>query len=345
MIARRGVSAAVDAAARLHQLRSSRRAAARLDAIGADGRDLVIGPWVSEVGFEVLYWVPLLRWVLARRGIVPGRVTVVTRGGAHAWYRDFASQHVEIFDLASPAEFRELNAQRVAATGGQKQMALVEMEAELLRRAGGRLDPTAEVVHPSLMYRAFRYFWAARAAAASVTRQLRFAPLPHIAHPALAELPQRYVAVKAYYSQSFADVPANRRFVEDLVRQLGARVPVVLLSSGERLDEHDDVPVRADGDVVVASELYDAHDNLNAQTAIVAGADALLSSYGGFSYLALSAGVPSFSFSSVRSYNPQHLEIARHAARQLGTRFITRDTQDADLLQELVELATTASRR
>ena len=24
---------------------------------------ILVGPWLSEVGFELLYWIPLLRWI------------------------------------------------------------------------------------------------------------------------------------------------------------------------------------------------------------------------------------------------------------------------------------------
>ena len=69
------------------------------------------------------------------------------------------------------------------------------------------------------------------------------------------------------------------------------------------------------------------------------GADALVSSYGGFSSLAPLAGVPSVSFSSVRSYNPQHLDIARRAAGRLRSPFVTRDVGDPNALEHVVDLA------
>ena len=42
---------------------------------------IVVGPWLGEVGFELLYWIPFLRWALAEAGIAADRVTVVSRGG------------------------------------------------------------------------------------------------------------------------------------------------------------------------------------------------------------------------------------------------------------------------
>ena len=31
---------------------------------------IVAGPWLSEVGFEVLYWIPFLRWWVTARPVV-----------------------------------------------------------------------------------------------------------------------------------------------------------------------------------------------------------------------------------------------------------------------------------
>src|SRR5581483_199721 len=36
-----------------------------LETIVSRGRTLVVGPWLSEVGFETLYWLPFLHWVKA----------------------------------------------------------------------------------------------------------------------------------------------------------------------------------------------------------------------------------------------------------------------------------------
>ncbi len=342
-VARRGVRSSARAAGRLHQIHSERRAAADLDRIGAGGGPIVVGPWVSEVGFELLYWVPLLRWALARRAIAPERVTVLTRGGAACWYREFATSAVELLDLLTPEEYRDLTARRVRAEGGQKQLALTEMDAEILQRAGAALDPDAELVHPSVLYRAFRYYWSGRSAVETVAQRLRFATLPPVSHPATGQLPGAYVAVKAYHSDALPDTAHNRRFVAELVRRLSERSAVVLLSAGIAIDDHEDVAVGAGQDVLTTGGLFGARDNLAAQSAIVAGADALLCSYGGFSYLGPLLDVPTLAFSSVRSYNPLHLTIAQRAAHELGARYVTADTGDAGALDGFLASATGGS--
>ena len=66
---------------------------------------IIVGPWLSEVGYEVLYWVPFVRWVQSQFGIPSSRLVVVTRGGAASWYSDVATNAVELFDLMPPEAY------------------------------------------------------------------------------------------------------------------------------------------------------------------------------------------------------------------------------------------------
>jgi hypothetical protein len=71
---------------------------------------LVAGPWLAEVGYEVLYWVPFLRWVTDRFRVPPERLTLASRGGCQDWYKGMASGYFELFDrvgAAGPSGVRE----------------------------------------------------------------------------------------------------------------------------------------------------------------------------------------------------------------------------------------------
>ena len=90
----------------------------------ARGRHPIIaGPWLSEVGFEVLYWIPFLRWFEDRFRVDRERVVAVSRGGVAGWYADVAGAYVEIFDHCAPDMFHARNSERRTRDegGGQKQ--------------------------------------------------------------------------------------------------------------------------------------------------------------------------------------------------------------------------------
>ncbi len=54
-------------------------------------------------------------------GVDRGRVTILTRGGAGAWYRDFAGDAIDILDLVSPEGYLNELVERRRREGNTKQ--------------------------------------------------------------------------------------------------------------------------------------------------------------------------------------------------------------------------------
>lgn len=284
----------------------------------ASDRPLIAGPWLSEVGFEVLYWIPLLRWFCERNGIDPARVTALSRGGAEPWYDGIAGGYVDAFDVVTPEEVRAAAVERARRTGGQKHFDVDAFDTRLTGAAArmrGLEDPV--VLHPRVMYDLFRWTWGERPRLSLVDDHTSYRPF------ARPELPDRlygdnYVAVKAYFSDCFPDTDANRRLVSRLIGGLATTSHVVLLSTPTRIDEHSDYTVGDANGVFDAADRMNARDNLAVQTAIVAGARALVCTYGGFSYLGPHLGVPTVALFSERNFNPLHVLQMRHAEDELA---------------------------
>jgi hypothetical protein len=135
------------------------------------------------------------------------------------------------------------------------------------------------------------------------------------AHP----LPQApYTAVKFYFNECFPATPENRAFAHGIVRDLVGRGPVVSLTTNLRLDDHDGHELRGAG-VQLLPDHLDPRENLAVQSAIVAGARAFVGTYGGFSYLAPFAGVPTTAYySNAAGFSPRHLLMAQSAFTSIG---------------------------
>src|SRR5262245_11307371 len=110
---RHGVSAQL---ARVHAGRLDRD----LSRLASGTETIVAGPWLGEVGFELLYWVPFLRWFADAFHVAPERLLVVSRGGTAGWYRPFAAGYREIFDYLTPEDFKRRHDERVVTNGEQK---------------------------------------------------------------------------------------------------------------------------------------------------------------------------------------------------------------------------------
>jgi len=322
------LSLATEGSAQLREHAQQHRAATRRAALlGRSERPIVVGPWCGEVGFELLYWLPFVRWMVERARIDGDRLIVVTRGGAGEWYRDLTTRGVEIFDLIDTTAFRDH-----AETWKQHRISTFDRQliAGAMATAGVR---RVRLLHPQVMYRLLTAYWKEEAVLEPIASFLRYARLPEPPrHPVMDTLPAEYVAAKFYFSQSFPDTAANRAFVQRTIAEAAEHMPVVLLLAGAQLDDHHDAAVATATGVRVIRT--DVRDNLAAQSAVVAGARRFIGTYGGFSYLAPMYGVDSLSFFSAREkLVPFHLE---HADRVFGSarlgRFVALDVADARLL-------------
>ena len=305
----------------------------------ARGRGPIIaGPWLSEVGFEALYWIPFLRWFEDQYRVDRERVIAVSRGGVADWYRNVATQYVEIFDHFDPATFAQRNAQRreTAEGGGQKQTTQSAFDEELIaiaRKAAGA--PRAAVCHPSLMYRLFGQFWLGNRAADVVFRHTGYEAVQASATDSLG-LPERFIAAKFYTGAALPDTPESRRGLRDLVRAAAARMPVVMLDTGLRTDEHEDYLFRDIPDVISLRDRLEPRTNLGVQTAVTAASRGFIGTCGSIAWLAPLLGVPTVAVYTDDRQLTTHLYVARQAYRRMeAASFETLDLRAAQELDVL----------
>lgn len=299
----------------------------------AGGRQPIIaGPWLSEVGFEVLYWVPFLRWFTDRYRVDRERVVALSRGGTADWYADVAGRYVEIFDHVDPATFARRNEERREReeSGGQKQKTRGAFDEELIdiaRRQIGRSDVT--VCHPALMYRLFNQFWFGNRALDLVSSRTRYVPVSVPRRGDLG-LPAAYIAAKFYTGAALPDTEASRHALREIVRTMAARIPVVMLDTGMRTDEHEDYLFRDIPNVLSLGGRLEARNNLGVQTAVIAGAQAFVGTCGSLAWLAPMLGVDTVAVYAEDRFLTSHVFFARHAYRQIdAARFETLDLRAA----------------
>ena len=299
---------------------------------------IVIGPWVGEVGYELLYWIPFLNWALKAFSLDGRRLIVVSRGGVRHWYRHITSEYVDVFDLFTLDEYKEANELRWDKAGHQKQYRLEKMDRDIVDRAKAKLGlEHVEVLHPGPMYRLLRFYWFEKAGVGILKQHTDYKPLERVERSAaLKDLPLDYVAVRFYFRPSFPDTPENRQFAADIVRAISRTVPVVLLNTGLRFDDHEDVSVPGMG-VIHVDRLMTAERNLDVQTEIVSNARAFVGTYGGLAYLATFYGVPSFAFySSQAELLPSHMDVWWRLSRTMGVPASAIDTRGTDILRTVL---------
>ena len=127
----------------------------------SSGKPIILGPWLSEAGFELMYWIPFLAWAKRFGRLDAQRLIAVSRGGAAPWYAGVTDQYEEAFRFYTPDEFRAGNERRIVEKQGvQKHLELSPFDREIIEKVATQRGITDyEVLHPSVMYRLFQLFW------------------------------------------------------------------------------------------------------------------------------------------------------------------------------------------
>jgi hypothetical protein len=297
---------------------------------------IIIGPWLSEVGFELLYWIPLLRWIKQKWQVDTNRLVIVSRGGTELWYQNLCGVYLDIFSWTDANGFAASSEVRWHSQHRQKQFVSLAEDEELIGKARQAIGVSeCGVLHPSLMYRLFAPAFQELVPFDTLLAHLRYEPLtrPPLPTDLASMLPEDYAAVRFYFRPSFPDTPANRIFVRNLVEQIAQRRPVVLLNTGLELDDHPDCPACStfslEGHVAPTN-------NLDVQSRVIANSNIFVGTYGGLSYLAPFFGIPSIGFhSDDSSLKSTHLKAIRAACSDVSSQFVELDVDDLRLLSVL----------
>ena len=296
---------------------------------------IIVGPWLSEVGFEVLYWIPFLNWVRSYRDIDPERLWVVSRGGVAPWYETFTDNYLDILDFMTPDDYLRFNEERMAQ-GKQKQRAMSEFDRDILRMAKQVLkDKDAEILHPSLMYNLFMPYWKRRATVGLLERFMLFCRYPDIDTSEIDPfLPDEYLAVRFYFNDSFPDTEQNREFIFKLLTRLTQHHEIVLLNPGFAMDDHWDFHPEDLDHVHTIENLMTPSTNLAVQSQVISRAKAFVGTYGGLSYLPPFYGVSSLAlYSHPRGFLYHHLELANRVFLCMDSAtFSALNVRDTDLI-------------
>jgi hypothetical protein len=282
-------------------------------AVAGSGR-LLVGPWTGEVGYEVLYWVPFLRWLRAAYRLPAGRVIAVSRGGAGSWYSDIAADYVDALELMTPETFADRARSLASDARTPKQLAPSDLDREIVSGVTRRVGAEVQVVHPSLMYRLFRAFWSGHASMSFLERHTRFTRVTPPQAFELSALPREYVCVKFYSARSLpGGDPSIRATLRSLVAALATRMPVVLLDTNVRMDEHEDFSFDDVPNTLSARAWMTPATNLAVQTQIIAGARAFVGTCGSVAWLAPMLGVDTVPVLADAGFLHAHLHVARRA--------------------------------
>ncbi len=292
-------------------VRRELRAAARGNA------PIVVGPWLSEVGYEALYWVPFVRWFADHYRVDPERFVIVSRGGVRHWYADVATGYLELLDLFTPDELAGAQAQR-RMQGDQKQLAVGVLDREVLARVRQRLGADVRVLHPSTMFRLLRQFWLGAESLQHVFDHTRYRRFPAPAEAWCPPLPDAFIAVKFYTGRTLPDGAEVREAIRALLQRVRRGRPIVVLEAGVTLDEHADFGFHDLPDVHTLAGWLTPQTNLAVQTEVIRRAELFVGTCGSLAWLAPLVGTETLAVYADDHLLAPHLYAAREVYAQVG---------------------------
>lgn len=284
---------------------------------------IVVGPWLSEVGYEALYWVPFVRWFADHHRVDPERLVVVSRGGVADWYSDVAARYVELLDLFTPTEFAARNDERRSG-GDQKQFVLAPFEREIVDRVRERLGlRDVHVCHPGTLFRLMRGFWLGTESLQRVLDHTRYRLLPPQTRTLCPDLPEDFVAVKLYTGRALPDSPSIRLALRSLIERVSGGRPIVALSTGLALDEHEDYIFHDLPRVTTLERWLTPQNNLGIQTEAIRRASLFVGTCGSLAWLAPMVGTDTMALYADDHLLAPHLYAARQVYAQIGAASFT----------------------
>lgn len=276
--------------------RAGTRIARRLADLASGSGTVLLGPWLGEPEFEVLYWIPFLRKVLSQYGIDPARCIAISRGGASGWYADLAARTWDVSENSDAGTVAELQAARVNATGFTVQATISSQDAAVINACREALGlDSVKVLHPLAMFDILHPYWAGQM---PVEHALAFlAPYPAGWRAAAAGAMPGCDIVSCFQQRSyFAPSPITENFANSLAAAadslgrsiLDMSVPV---NGG---DGTPFAPSPRDNVLALSAEDVSPELSLAAFGAALGAANAYMGTYGVGCFLALAQGRPAF---------------------------------------------------
>ena len=302
--------------------------------LASSSSPILCGPWRSEVGFEILYWIPFLQAFRVEHSIDRSRLIAIGRGGSAAWY-DMAGQ-ADLYERMPVDEARTLSIQASQQTGSMKQNRAEAWEASVCQLTATGLGlKRYHVISPSWMYQLLEPFWKGKTSQQWLNNRLAHAitmPAPKIQPELQQKLPKEFVAMRWYARPTWPYSDASVLWMRTFTERIAKKLPVILIDSFHA-DDHADMNLGPIPNTIRLSELTDQTplNNLLIQSSVIARAKAYVGTYGGMSQAAMRWGVPTLAlYEQFGQTAPEHLALTQHLSLRTGVPFLVAQPKDVD---------------
>lgn len=256
---------------------------------------IIIGPWLSEIGYEILYWIPFLKKHLEH--LIQDKnkkFIVISRGGVKNWYSFLENfEYFEIFDIDKKKISKHLAHRKNSLS--QKQWDISKLDNYYLNNVCKKKNLNTndcQIVHPSVLFKNLKSYLNANLAPNYVFQYLSHSnnSLAINSDHSMDYL-KPFVAIKLYES-SILNLKHDQSFfinkINLVLNKINKKYNLVYLDFKIE-DDHKDLVINMSGHKTYSiNEIYsniDESNNIYFQDALIQNSEFLVSTYGGFCYL------------------------------------------------------------
>lgn len=281
-----------------------------LDKLLQDNKPVIAGPYISDIGIEILYWIPFLRWLIKNYNLSKNRLITISRCGTDIWYNELNGKHIDICDFLEEKEFFFMINQRIV--NGIKQFTITEIEKDILNKITEKIKvDDYYLVHPSLMFNVFLPIWKQKLPADFIKNYTIYKHFPFLKEQfQIDRVPKDYIAVNFSFCPQFPNNSQNRFFLENLLAELCKEYKIINLNTGIQIDRHIDFDFESDK-IINIKNLVNYKNLLKVQTDIISNARLFIGTHSGISFLAPLIGVKTLNIYSEMNAGtfPVHFNI------------------------------------
>ncbi|MBF0239526.1 MAG: hypothetical protein HQM12_17625 [SAR324 cluster bacterium] len=328
--------------------RHSKRINSLTQTLPKNNLPILIGPWLGEVGPELLYWIPYLLKIREEGWFENHRLIAISRGGVDAWYQNIVDEYVDVFDFLTTEEFRDINHERVNELKVIKQISWQNSEKSLIQKiAHSKKYSDFLTLHPSIMWSEVFGHWNRD----SSIQKPDFESLWNILSPQKfihpvekhtrkvteLNLPEKYIAAKFYFSDhSFPKTEKNIRFIQETLKHFSQKMPIVSMGIPHIIDDHESFIPQDSFNIIDISNKLKLASNLGVQTEILRRSCGFIGSHGGFVILAAFLDKADISFyGSDKPLKNNHEPLISRLFQEFKQPYIVLETHQGKTLMEM----------
>jgi len=204
-----------------------------------DKKCLIVGPYISDVGLEFIYWIPFLKWLFQRYRLTKKKTVFISRCGMGYLYKGVGcGEYIDICSLMSEDEFVRMieNLQ----TTNMKPLTISPYERGIIDKVVEKSKVKEyALMHPSIVFKLFLPVWKGLISPEPIFKFTIYDKItPPLDELRIKDLPKKYIAVKLSFCSHLPFGEENEEIFRIIVEELSKRYMLVDLSAGIQLDKH-----------------------------------------------------------------------------------------------------------